>query len=416
MPYGVPQFRGTRPPRRESGSSAMQLQKRYKPLLGGVAALVTTAGLVAMTIQPAAADPTRPYSATGSDTTQDVWNGLTNDFGAPIPSVASWNAFALGDSTNYIQTKTGGNWFERPAGSTNGVRSLSAVWDPAFTSHEWWTGCDPHIVLDTEDVDFARSSSGPVVGTGLRYIPFGRDALSIAYRPSGSLTNLNITSAEITELFTGVDDAADPTVTFSAQPSTASTIVSIDGVPVQPKVPQQGSGTRSFFQGAAVGAAPLAPYIADPAGSAGLPENSGTVLPNPGDLIGFSAGNWISQANGKVDNTITGLEMARINGSTPFTGTAPNLVPGALFGTTNAFGDYNIVPGTGVGVWNRDTYNVVPELFRTGTSKQQALVSILGTASGVYGAGSKAVIKAFGFGTLSYGSQTANWLQGNWRH
>ena len=394
----------------------MQLKKRYTPVLGGVVALAATAGLVGMTIQPAAADPTRPYSATGSDTTQDVWNGLTNAAGAPIPSVASWNAFASGDSTNYIQTKSGGNWFERPAGSTNGARALSAVWDPAWTSREWWTGTNPHIVLDHEDVDFARSSSGPNAGTGLKYIPFARDALTIAFNPAPGLTTLNITPGQITELFTGVDNGADSVVQFSAQPATLTTTVTINGVTVQPKIPQQGSGTRAFFQQAA-GAATLAPYIADPAGAAGIPENSGTGIPNDGDLIGFSAANWISQVNGKVTNTTAGLAMATINGAAPFTGTPPNLVPGPLFGGTNLSGDYNVVPGTGVGVYNRDTYNVVPTAFiGSAVPKQSALVGVLSSASGVYGANSKTIIKAFGFGFLAYGSNSTNWRDGIWRH
>jgi hypothetical protein len=393
----------------------MQKKNPKKAVIGGLAVLATTAGLLASTMTGASADPTRPYAATGSDTIQDVWNGLSNDFGAVAPSIASWDAFAGTDTGSQIKTKTGGNWFVRPAGSGNGQKSLSAVWDSAYTAHDWPTGSG--VKLDHEDVDFARSSGGPTAGTGLKFLPFARDAVSIAYNTTGALSGLNLTTGQITELYSGVDNAADSVVTFSAQPATAGTVVSINGVAVHPKIPQSGSGTRSFFLGAA-GVTTLAPYISDPGTTAqgGLPENDGTVLPNDGDLICFSAAQWIAQSNGKTTNTTTGLALASINGSAPTTGSAPNMSAGALFGAKNISGDYNVVPGTGVGVFNRDTYNVIPTSFIAGTSKQQALVSILASSGGIYGAGGKTVIKAYGFGTLSYATVSANWLDGAWKH
>src|ERR1700712_2377113 len=122
----------------------MKLKKMNKALVVGAVALTATTGLIATSINTASADPTRPYAATGSDTIQDVWNGLTNDFGAVAPSIASYNAFvvppasvvnatpALGVGySSYIQTKTGGSFFLRPSGSGAGVQSLSAVWNPA---------------------------------------------------------------------------------------------------------------------------------------------------------------------------------------------------------------------------------------------------------------------------------------------
>jgi hypothetical protein len=403
----------------------MQLNK--KALVGGVALLATTASILATTISPAAADPTRPYAATGSDTTQDVWNGLTNDFGAPIPSVASYNAFdanaAADPAKSFINTKSGGANFLRPSGSGAGRISLSAVWDPGYASHLWpsaSTGApNAQVALTKEEVDFARSSGKPGTGTGLKAIPFARDAVAIAYKPTAGLTGLNLTTGEITSLFNGVDAPADQ-VTFSEQPATAATVVSVNGVAVHPKIPQNASGTRSFFLGAiGVTTAQLAPYIPGPnlsASAGGLPENDGTVLTTAGDLITFSAAQWISQANGKAANTITGLELSSVNALAPTSGTAPNMTPGALFGATNVSGDYNVIPGSGVGVFNRDTYNIVPDLFRTGTSKQQTLVSLLGSAAGVYGSNSKVVIKAYGFGTLSYGTTQANWIDGAWAH
>ncbi len=401
----------------------MKLKNLNKALAGGMVALTATAGLIATTIPAAMADPTRPYAAVGSDTIQDVWNGLTNDFGAVAPSIASWNAFPNPPATDlttgnvYIQTKTNGNWFIRPSGSGEGVKALSATWDTTdHPTQKYPFSGTTSAALTHEDVDFARSSGGPATGTGLKYLPFARDAVSIAYRSYSTLgTSLNLTTGQLTELYSGVDNAADPVVTFSAQPATASTQVFINGVQVHPKIPQSGSGTRKFFLTAigvsnSIGAE--APYITDPGlpAAGGVPENDGTSIPNNGDLMPFSAAQWIAQGNGKAPvDTTGGLTLASLNGSTAVTGTAPTLAPGTLYGAKNGVGDFNAVPATGAGVFNRDTFDVVPTAFLTGTAKQTALVSIL---SSLGGANAKAVIRSFGFGSLSYAGNTANFLDG----
>lgn len=402
----------------------MKLKNLNKALVGGVVALTATSGLIASTMVSANADPTRPYAAVGSDTIQDVWNGLTNDFGAVIPSVASWNAFPNQPATDtttgnaYIQTKTNGNWFIRPSGSGEGVKALSAAWDSTgHPSQKYPFAGTTSAVLNHEDVDFARSSGGPASGTGLKYLPFARDAVTVAFHPtSGLAAPLNLTTSQLTELYSGVDDASDSVVTFSAQPAVAGTQVFINGVQVHPVIPQSGSGTRKFFLGAigvsnSIGAE--AAYISDPGLTAagGVPENDGTSIPNPGDLMPFSAAQWIAQANGKAPvDTTTGLALASVNGSAPTTGTAPTLTPGPLFGTKNGVGDFGALPVTAtVGTFNRDTFDIVPSSFLTGTLKQTTLVSIL---SSLGGANAKAVIRSFGFGSLSYAGNSANFLDG----
>jgi hypothetical protein len=405
----------------------MKLKNLNKALVGGVVALTATSGLIASTMVSASADPTRPYAATGSDTIQDVWNGLTNDFGAVAPSIASWNAFVVPNLTgtipdSYIQTKTGGAWFLRPSGSGAGIQALSSVWDPSGTNNHLFppTGGNGSALLTHSDVDFARSSGGPVAGTGLKFLPFARDAVSIAFKPTTGLTApLNLTTSQLKELYSGVDDNTDSVVTFSAQPSTSTTVVSVNGVVVHPKIPQSASGTRKFFLTAigvsnSVGAE--APYISDPgtAPQGGIPENSGTPLTTAGDLAPFSAAQWIAQQNGTVTDTTSGLALASLNGAAPTTGTAPALKPGALFGHTNLGGNFDVPPTGVVGTFNRDTYDVVPTSFLSGTSAQQALVSILG--GGIGGASGAGVIKAYGFGILQYIGDSAKFLDGNWQH
>src|SRR5262249_2092825 len=205
-----------------------------KLLTVGVASMACAVGVTA----PAMADPVRPYATVGSDTIQDVWNGLTNDNTAVAPSIASYNATSNGNAYQLIQTKTGGDWFSRPNGSGDGAKALSAVWDPSFTSHLWNpTGSSP-ATLNNQDVDFSRSSSGPNAGTGLNYSAFARDAVSVAYfKQAGMPAGMNFTTGQLKELYSGVDDPADSVVTFdgSGNPS-------VNGTPVHVLIPQQSSG------------------------------------------------------------------------------------------------------------------------------------------------------------------------------
>jgi hypothetical protein len=415
--------------------------KLNKLLAGGVAALATTS-LVALTTGVASADPARDYAAVGSDTIQDVWNGLTNDAGAPLPQIASYNAFDnIGQVAN-IQTKTGGAWFTRPSGSGNGAKALSAVWDS--TNHAWQkivinaNGTSAATVNTTttvqlgqggnEEIDFSRSSSGPSgANDQLTYLPFARDAVDLAFFPTTGLTSLDISRDQIIELYSGIDNATDDGATVvkitQADGTTPATTAAnaahafINGVEVHPKVPQSGSGTRGFFLTNALGVTALAGYISDPGDSAhgGLPENDGAALTSPGDVYPFSVAQWIAQKNGKVANTTGTLVLATIGGVAPTTGTAPALSPGALYGTAAA-GNYTTVPAS-TGVFNRDTYDVVPSTYLTaGTAKQQLLTSLFTTSGGLGGNTAKSIIKSFGFGTLSYYNNTSNFRHGNFQH
>jgi hypothetical protein len=409
----------------------MKLKNLNKALVSGVVAVTATTGLIASTMVAANADPTRPYAAVGSDTIQDVWNALTNDFGAVEPSIASWNAFVFPSvpagttvPPAYIQTKTGGAWFLRPSGSGAGVTALSDTWDPAVPTHvNTQVAPIASAFLNHEDVDFARSSSGPGTGSGLTYMPFARDAVTFAFIPTTGLTSLSLTEGQLHEIYSGVDDTSDGVVTFTGptNPATVATHVFVNGVEVHPKLPQSASGTRKFFAGAiAVSntAGANAPYVSDVGTTAqgGLPENDGAALVNPGDLIPFSAAQWIAQNNGAATNTTTGDTLGSITIGTTVTaatsGTAPTLVPGPLFGAANLSGNFTTPPTGGVGSFNRDTYDVVPTSFLTGTSKQQALVSILG--GGIGGAGGSSVISTFGFGTLQYIGDSTKFKSGVW--
>ncbi|MGN6721355.1 MAG: hypothetical protein ACTHJM_01940 [Marmoricola sp.] len=411
-----------------------------KTLTRGVAVVAASAA-VALTAVPAFADPVRPYATVGSDTIQDVWNGLTNDSTAVAPSIASYDATSAGVAYNTIHTKSAGAWFSRPNGSGDGAKAVCATWDTAGDPSHLMSlnGAASNVNLTNQEVDFSRSSSGPAAGTVLNYLPFARDAVSIGFNTqpvgtatSGLPTTLNLTTADITALYTG-NASADGRVTFTTASGTAenpattdaTAKVFLDGLQVFPTLPQGNSGTRKFFAGAAgisntVGA--NAAYVSDAAGAVtgtGAPyeENSGRPLQNPGTIIPFSAAQWISQQQGAATNTLDNSKMAiaSINGQAAVTGSGSTAAQGALFGSTDLSGNFNTVPTSGVGNFDRDTYNVVPASFvSAGTAKQSALVSILtgGGTGQLNSSSAAAIIHKFGFGTLSYSTGTGSALPG----
>jgi ABC-type phosphate transport system substrate-binding protein len=282
----------------------------------------------------ASAEPvSNSYVAVGSDTLQDSMNALINGTSASgsfVRVVAG--AKTLGNFDAFgspaIQTKSGGVYFARPAGSGNGRDALRRSIDGAAWSASGNT--TPAKVI-TGQVDIARSSSGPGTNADangkLLYVPYGRDALGYAYK-GGTAAWANLTAAQLKSIYEG-------------------TLTSIDGVTVTPKLPQAGSGTRSFFT-SAIGVATNPAGVPD-AATTTLPENDATVL-GDNQIIPFSVANWVSQANNVSGvNTLaaapTVLLGSAVPGQVPYTGTAPNLVPSAGYYASTTFG--------------RDTYLIV---------------------------------------------------------
>ncbi len=435
----------------------MKLSKKI--LAGGVAVLATSA-LVTVAAVPAFADPVRPYATVGSDTIQDVWNALTNDSTAVVPSIASYNATSNGVAYNTIITKTGGAWFSRPNGSGDGLKAVCATWDTTGDPTHLMSlnGAASNVNLTNSEVDFARSSSGPSGTSGpVTFLPFARDAVSMGYNTqavgaaaSGLPSGLALTTADITALYTGLP-SADGVVTFTTSAGAAESDahadatakVFINGVAgnnngltvgssfqVFPALPQSASGTRKFFASAAnisntVGA--NAAYVSDVAGAvfgtgtAGpFEENNGRALTIAGAIIPFSAAQWISQQTGAAPNTLNNSNMA-IASFIDTTGASPVVEPavvgsgssatqGSLFGATDFSGNFNAQPVPGVGVFNRDTFDIIPTAFIGGTPKQSALVSTLsgGGTGQIFSGGGKTIIKKFGFGVLSYSTGTGS--------
>jgi hypothetical protein len=274
---------------------------------------------------PAYADPvSNSYVIVGSDTLQDASNALTNGTsisGASVRVVGGGNSVGSFDAfgSAAIQAKSAGIYFARPAGSGDGVRALS--YSINGTKPFKVTGnTTPEIAIPGQ-VDIARSSSAPTAVTGgaLAYFQFGRDAVSYAYSGAGL----------------GQIDAATLKQIYEC------TTTTVGGVAVTPRLPQAASGTRAFFL-KAIGSPALGSCVNQ---TETIPENDGTVLTAPGQIIPFSVASWVAQSNLAAQNRTGSAQLGSTQGAiAPYTGSGTALVPNsAYYGT--AFG--------------RDTYVVV---------------------------------------------------------
>lgn len=426
---------------------------------GGLAA-VATAGLVATTMVPANADPIRSYAATGSDTIQDVYNALTNGYGtikAPIGSIASYDAIpgTAANAHQLIKTKSNGAWFPRPNGSGEGILALSSAQahvNLPSTSTIAWHFSSFTTILQNGEVDVARSSSGPgtsgipssgtYANNGLTYMPFARDAVSIALVPTTGLTptELKLNADQIKELYLGVNDTTDDvaqvplTTNVTVAVTGGGTGVTINGVAVHPKLPQLGSGSRKFFLKAITGSEtpthtavtgpPAIPAVAsyvDVDDNTVYEENNAAAL-SAADVFPFSAAQWIAQKNGVAPTNNTGSAiLGWINGLAPTQGTGTNLTPGDLFegtGTspstfdseTNTYSAFGAGDAGSIGEFARDTFSVVDHKVITAVvappsspeyNPARANLRTL-LAANLVSSDAQTIIRKFGFGVLTY--------------
>lgn len=286
--------------------------KIQKTALAGVAALVLSAATLGTTIGTASAEPTgtptfRALAGVGSDTTQDVVNGLSEVVtdGAGTKLIGSYNAFGGGT----IQTKSTSNCtIVRPNGSSQGRAALVKALNPSDPTF----GC----------LDFARSSSltltATPAGQGLTYVPFGVDAVTYAVA-AGSELPRNLTKAELVSIYK----------------------CEIPGL--TPLLPQGGSGTRSFWL-AQLGLTEttFGSCVKDQKNGVPVQEHDGRVLTATTDIVPFSVAQYLSQAFGVITDVRGQATLGTIDGIAP------------------------VVLNTGFGV-KRDVYNVIPT-SKIGTS------------------------------------------------
>lgn len=280
----------------------------------------TLAGVGALTIaaaSPALADPPAGHPAVtiagvGSDTTQDVMNGVAAayDSSGAAGYVASYDAFPPGatapNPNATIVTKPGCAAITRPAGSSAGIAAL---------------------LNDSSGkcIDFARSSrTKSTNGTedNLIFYAYGRDGVTWATAPQATGTPVHtpttLTAAQLKSIYTC-------TVTNWHQIN-----ATLPSNVIHPFLPQAGSGTRSFFEGAiGVTDAQIGSCV-----NQSVIENDGRAINHdPNAVVPYSIAKWISQQErvGGLPNITGGAFLKRISNIAPTVGTYPNLAINSAF-------------------------------------------------------------------------------------
>lgn len=274
---------------------------------------------------PAPADDYRILAGVGSDTTQDVMNGLAevvvdttdadSDGDTSEKVIASWNATGTGP----IKTKAAENCsIARPNGSGAGRTALRN----SETAGSATAGC----------LDFSRSSSGPASGgTNATWVKFGVDAVTYAVADNSDLPT-TLTTVELERIYKCLD-------------------TDILGTPVVPLLIQSGSGTRAFWLAQmditeadiANGDYPCLQSLGNT-----VQEHNGNVLAgHPEYIMPFSIAQYIAQGNNLPG--VTDRRGPAVLGSVQTLDENETVYPPVVDGALNVDFPYA-----------RDVYNVVP--------------------------------------------------------
>jgi hypothetical protein len=307
-------------------------------------AAVLAAGSLLFGASAAQADPVNPDSGayiqgralngTGSDTTQDLNNGLASVVTCSGQLVlGSWDATlpsGSGAQGATIVTHSGGTSIPRPNGSSQGVAALKATVSNSVLTNARGTstgGATGDGKLDRTDLQFARSSSGPssTTSTGLySYVPLAVDAVTYAKSGSAPATvNSGLTIADLTKIYQATNGQS---VSLSVGTRVIGTAANTSAQ-IVPLLPQTGSGTRSFFLGqiglteATLGSAVAWTYTSGGA-TVDVQEHDGSALAaNSRAIVPFSIAQFIAQGNSAslsdnygvtVENRLHGAVLAAV--------------------------------------------------------------------------------------------------------
>jgi hypothetical protein len=302
----------------------------------------------------ALADPTgaptyRELAGVGSDTTQDVMNGLADV--VTINGVKVLGSYDASGSPTITPKDPAVlpacQNIPRPSGSNNGVNAL-------IQSRAAGNGC----------LQFARSSSNSSAnfpGAGLTYVPFAVDAVSYAIR-SDSTISKRLTIAQLQ-------------IIYNCQ----------GGANFLPKLPQFGSGTRQFFL-RELGFTDSPTFTSQPNHTcisqvddtnAPLLENTGILLTNPKHIAPYSIAQYLAQTNAVIPDVHGKTILGQINNISP-----------TVLNTAS--------------VMDRDVYNVIPTESE-GTAPYSTV--FVGPTSLICTNGD--TIRRYGFGTTANCGSTA---------
>ncbi|WP_052744191.1 type 2 periplasmic-binding domain-containing protein [Streptomyces odonnellii] len=311
-----------------------------------IAAAVGAAALgLSLFATPASADTPTPRAliGVGSDTTQDVLNGLAENVTDVNGNLLISSYNATGSSPINVGCAAP---IARPNGSSAGIDALRNA-----------------ILNNTGCIDFARSSRGPAdtSTTKLTWIPFGKDAVTVAVRSdsalnTGTVGGLNLTTAQLRDIYTCVKTTHN-------------------NVALTPLLPQSGSGTRTFFlEKIGVTEAQVGTCV-----NGTVQEHDGTALDSAGDIAPYSIAQYIAQTTGVVTDRHGATVLGKVN----------SVAPRNTDGTLNVAFPYN-----------RDVYNVVPSDKLTGGATPDAnVIRAFATANSEV-CKLTDVITGYGFGSL----------------
>ncbi|MFF2850656.1 hypothetical protein ACFVT5_30645 [Streptomyces sp. NPDC058001] len=284
-----------------------------------IAMAATGAALIAVTVGSTAnAEPTgtptyRQLAGVGSDTTQDVMNGLSQAVTINGTKVlGSYNAVGAPTITTKDPAVNNKCAIARPNGSGAGRTAL-------VNSLQAGDGC----------LDFARSSSLNLAAAspGLTYVPFGVDSVTYAITPSSVLPR-KLTLADLKAIY-----HCDPNYVGTGPNFSVNALL-----------PQAGSGTRSYWM-SQVGiteadvTAGVYPCVKDKKGSTPIQEHDGRVLDDK-SIVPFSTAQYIAQGATVADvrgrailGTIDGKSATVLNSDFGIKREVYNVIPTSKIGT-----------------------------------------------------------------------------------
>jgi hypothetical protein len=411
----------------------------------GVAAVAAT-GISA----PAMADPVFTASnndqgnfgvlaGVGSDTIQDIDNGLSAALGHTGAATTNWK-MASYDATGsaWVSTSYLGDPFYRPNGSGDGANVLlTAIGYQGSATGTTYSGIKASWTTArvAGQVQFSRSSSAPSgdnLPTGvIAYVPFAKDLVGYAVDASTSLPSLTVgTSSDIADAGTHIA----PSTLWSIYTCAAAKVVVgganagklVDGtysagagetlVAIHAYVPQSSSGTAKFWQGGSASSkfgASLGTCVKRKGIATGghtdvdVQEHDGTVLEgDAGAIMPFSVPQWVAQGNSAAILTDTGVTvtdrrhgavLGTINGLAATTGST-----GTYAMNANLISDTGANPSTGNNKpsWlSRTMYHLVP----AAKMDNHASAEYLMFGNGGLICLATSTITKFGFATLSSG-------------
>ena len=397
----------------------------------GVGSIVTAGS-------PAQADPawTSSLVGVGADVTQDLWAAYSGASPAPdlgaanttfytplnagsannFLTVSSYDANPAGEPTTSagcIITKVGGNAWDRPNSSTEGI---TALYD-SVTGNTWegspsCTGTPESI---TGQLQFARSARGvKTSGTTLTFIPYARDGLGIlVYTPTSGSPLASLTESELAALYStdngqetinGVTVYACTTINGSTPNSNLATVLGISTTT---------ENNAAADADAANVSGGLCPSVTQNSGNAfysavsGLTSGFGAVIP-------ISAGSWESQFNDvALDRSATaranGVDLAAITNSASVSLGKPYI--SGTIGSGPDAGQAGEVPNTtyyqDTSGWGYNVYTVVPTRTLSGINFSAPLNALfVGATSAQCATAAQNTAHDFGFDSLTSGEGT----------